>query len=123
MTAISHWADFPPGRMRISALPVLLVSVFVFAQTVEQNDLSVTIDERQKEEIYADAGDWRGPDMELEEDVWRKTERVEVAPKTRMQFGYDSVYDDARMRRDEPRTTLDLEIEKYKPDSAFKIRF
>lgn len=110
------------GDLRLPGLCLLMFSAVVLAQTVEHSDLDVTIDELQKEEIYATAGDWRKPEVDAEEEAWRKPE-PQVAEKSRMQFGYDSIYDEARQREQTTATTLDFEIEKYKPSSAFKVKF
>jgi len=102
---------------------VLLMSAVALAQTVEKSDSSVTVDELQKQEIYTTAGDWRKAEAKEEEEAaWRKPE-APIAPKSRIEYGYESIYDEARIREEQPRTTLDLEIERYKPDSAFKVKF
>ena len=60
----------------------------------------------------------------VEEDEWRQpNKKPEVAPKSRITFGYESFYDDPAMRRDQTTTVHDLEIEKYRPSSAFQIKF
>jgi len=110
------------GDRRLAGILALLVSTVVLAQTAEHSDLNVTIDDLQKQEIYATAGDWRKPEADVEEEAWREP-KPQVAQKSRIDIGYDSIYDDARMQREETRTTLDFEIEKYKPSSAFKVKF
>ena len=79
----------------------------------------------QKEAIYASADDeWRNPEVEAEQEEWRQPEKkAEAAPKSRITFGYESFYDDPAMRRDQTTTVHDLEIEKYRPSSAFQIKF
>ncbi len=110
------------GEWRLTALFVLAVSTLVLAQTADQLDLSITIDELQKQEIFATAGDWRKPDVEEEEQAWREPQ-PQVVQRSRIEYGYDSLYDEARQRQEQPATTLDLEIEKYKPNSAFRVKF
>jgi len=122
MTAVEINSVDLVGDRRLAGLLVLLVSTVVLAQTAEHADLNVTIDELQKQEIYATAGDWRKLETEVEEEAWRKP-KPQVAQKSRIDIGYDSIYDDARIQREETRTTLDLEIERYKPSSAFKVKF
>jgi len=106
----------------------LLLSALALAQTANNVDQSMTVDEVQIEEIYDNADDWRetGTEVvaEIDLDAWRDTEpEPRVAPKTRMQFGLQSVYDDPRMRRDQAPTSLDLDLERDKPSSAFQFKF
>lgn len=122
MTAVAiDSVDFV-GDRRMVGLLALLVSTVVLAQTAAQSDLDLTIDELQKQEIYATSGDWRKPETDVPEEAWRRP-KPQVAQKSRIDIGYDSIYDDARIQREETRTTLDLEIERYKPSSAFKVKF
>lgn len=123
MTAVTMQPVAAAAGVRALGPWVLLMSAVALAQTVEQSDFSVTVEELQKQEIYATAGDWRKAEAKEEEEAaWRKPE-PQVAPKSRIEYGYESIYDEARIREEQPRTTLDLEIERYKPDSAFKVKF
>jgi hypothetical protein len=110
----------------------LLLSALALAQTANDVDQSMMIDEVQIEEIYDNADDWRETETETEAvaeidlDAWRDTEpepELQVAPKSRMQFGLQSVYDDPRIRRDQAPTTLDLDFDNEKPSSAFQFKF
>lgn len=104
----------------------LLLSALALAQTANNVDQSMTIDEVQIEEIYDNADDWRETETvaEIDLDAWRDTEPApRVAPKSRMQFGLQSVYDDPRIRRDQAPTTLDLDFDNEKPSSAFQFKF
>lgn len=124
MTAIAVNAAEAVSVQRLTAPLLLFASAFVIAQTADHLDLSVTIDDLQKQEIYASGEDWRKPELSAEEEEWRQPdEPVDVAPKSRITFGYESFYDDPQMRRDQTTTTHDLEIEKYRPSSAFQIKF
>ena len=40
-----------------------------------------------------------------------------------MQFGYESIYDEARIRRDDPVLTNSPDLEKYRPSTMFKVTF
>ncbi len=116
------------GDIRAVGLFALLLSAIVLAQTANDVDQSMTIDEVQIEEIFDNADDWREPEVDAKVDLdleaWRDTEpEPQMAPKTRMQFGLKSVYDDPRIRRDQAPTTLDLDLEKDKPSSAFQFKF
>lgn len=109
------------GERRLTGLFALLASTLVLAQAVDQFDMSITIDELQKREIFDAAGDWRKTEAE-EEQAWREPE-PEITQRSRIEYGYDSLYDEARQRKEQPATTLDLEIENYKPNAAFRVKF
>jgi hypothetical protein len=110
--------------VRAVVLSCLLLSAFALAQTANETDMTITVDERQKAEVYADNDAWRRPEKELDLEAWRDAPPppVEPARKGRMQFGYESVYDDPRIRRDQTKSTLDLELEQ-KPSSVFQFKF
>ena len=109
---------------RALLLLALLSSAWAFAQTEDNLDLSVTIDELQKQEIYSSAGDWRKPEVAEEKEEWRKPrEKPQPVVRSRMQFGYESIYDDARIREDDPISTSSPDLEKYKPSTMFKVTF
>ena len=106
-------------------LLALLSSAWVLAQTAENLDLSVTIDDLQKQEILSSTEeDWRKPDVVEEEEEWRRPEeKPEAVQRSRMQFGYESIYDEARIRRDDPVSTNSPDLEKYRPSTMFKVTF
>ena len=109
---------------RAALLLALLLSAWAFAQNGDDLDLSITIDELQKQEIYSSAGDWRKPEVVEEDEEWRKPrEKPEPVQRSRMQFGYESIYDDARIRQDDPISTSSPDLEKYKPSTMFKVTF
>ena len=109
---------------RAALLLALLLSAWAFAQNEDNLDLSITIDELQKQEIYSSAGDWRKPEVVEEDEEWRKPrEKPEPVQRSRMQFGYESIYDDARIRQDDPISTASPDLEKYKPSTMFKVTF
>lgn len=113
--------DVMPPRTPL--LLMLLLSAWAFAQAAENLDPSITIDDLQKQEILSSTGEWRKPEVE-EKDEWRDTrERPEPVQRSRMQFGYESIYDDARIRRDDPVSTYSPDLEKYKPSTMFKVTF
>ncbi|MFW2405166.1 MAG: hypothetical protein ACN4GT_10395 [Gammaproteobacteria bacterium] len=116
---------FPDHAMpRGMLLLALLSSAWVFAQTAENLELSVTIDELQKQEILSSTeDDWRKPEV-VEQEEWRQpAEKPEPVQRSRMQFGYESIYDEARIRRDDPVSTDSPDLEKYKPSTMFKVTF
>lgn len=117
LKTVRHPADF-----RNAGLLALLASTIVIAQTADQYDLSITIDDLQRQEIFDSAGDWRKVEVVVEE-TWRQPPPPKVVQKSRIDVGYDSIYDDARLRRDQTETILDLELEKYKPSSAIQVKF
>lgn len=85
--------------------------------------MSVSIDDLQRQEILESAGDWRTADTDTDpEEEWRKP-KPQPVERSRIEVGYESIYDDPQIRRDQTTTTLDLEIEDYKPNSAFKLKF
>jgi len=106
-------------------LLALLSSAWVLAQTVENLDPSVTIDDLQKQEILSSTEeDWRKPDVVEGEEEWRQPEeKPEAVQRSRMQFGYESIYDEARIRRDDPVSTNSPDLEKYRPSTMFKVTF
>lgn len=108
---------------RAPLLIAVLSSAWAFAQTAENLDLSITIDDLQKQEILSSSGDWRKPEV-VEEEEWRDTRaKPDPVQRSRMQFGYESIYDDARIRRDDPISTTSPDLEKYKPSTMFKVTF
>ena len=123
MTSAAFNPSIDVMSSRMPLLLMLLLSAWAFAQTAENLDPSITIDDLQKQEILSSAGDWRKPEVE-EEEGWRDTrERPDPAQRSRMQFGYESIYDDARIRRDDPVSTYSPDLEKYKPSTMFKVTF
>ncbi|MBT8443520.1 MAG: hypothetical protein HKN81_03410 [Gammaproteobacteria bacterium] len=122
----SATAIFPavPAMPRGLLLLALLSSAWVFAQTAKNLDPSATIDELQKQEILSSTeDDWRRPEV-VEEDEWRQPdEKIKPVQRSRMQFGYESIYDEARIRRDDPVSTYSPDLEKYKPSTMFKVTF
>lgn len=121
MTAIGLQAPDPVVGRGLAAM-LVIASCVVLAQSADHLDPTTALDERQKREIYESAGDWRAAEAAVE-DEWRQAAKPEPAPKSRITFGYESLYDDPQIRRDQTTTTLDLEIEKYRPSSAFQIKF
>ena len=108
---------------RTPLLIAVLLSAWAFAQAADNLDPSITIDDLQKQEILSSAGDWRKPEV-VEEEEWRDTrEKPKPAERSRMQFGYESIYDDARIRQDDPISTTSPDLEKYKPSTMFKVTF
>ena len=115
------WPFAPVAGIRLTGALVLVASAVVLAQTTDRSDVSISIDDPQKQEILESAGDWRKAETETE-DEWRKPEPKAVE-RSRIEVGYESIYDDPQIRRDQTTTTLDLETEDYKPSSAFKLKF
>ncbi|MGI9341876.1 MAG: hypothetical protein ACR2QV_03450 [Gammaproteobacteria bacterium] len=115
----------PATGVRLTGPLVLLVSAVVLAQTADQADVSIMLDDLQKQEILESAGDWRTAKTETEiDDEWRQPKpKPQPVERSRIKVGYESIYDDPQIRRDQTTTTLDLELEKRKPSSAFKIKF
>ena len=93
MTGMHYPATGVAQARRTLAAGVLLLSAMVIAQ--EDPRLQVAPDEGLllSDEIYEQAEGWRAPPM-LEES-WRAPA---TEPRARINFGYDSAYEDARMR-------------------------
>ena len=85
------------ARLHISSqwlisLPVILFSLVVLAGNTNRLDILPTDDDdRQTEEIYNNTTGWRNPTGH--EDEWRRETRQ---PTSRIQFGYDSAYEEMR---------------------------
>jgi hypothetical protein len=90
--------NFTPGeniRSRwLISLPVVLFSLVVLAENSARLDILPTDDDdRLTEEIYNSATGWRTP--AASENEWR---RETPQPGGRIQFGYDSAYEEMRAR-------------------------
>jgi hypothetical protein len=74
------------------SLPVILFSLVVLAENSAHLDILPTDDDdRLTEEIYNSAPGWRTP--AVYENEWR---RETQQPASRIQFGYDSTYEEMR---------------------------
>jgi hypothetical protein len=124
MTSATANSFASPAMPRGTLLLALLSSAWVLAQTAENLDPLVTIDDLQKQEILSSSeDDWRKPEV-VEEEEWRQPEeKPEAVQRSRMQFGYESIYDEARIRRDDPVSTNSPDLEKYRPSTMFKVTF
>jgi hypothetical protein len=91
----------------------------VLAGNAERLDISPDYDEeRHSEEIYNSASGWRTP-PEIERE-WRPEEQER---KSRIQFGYDSVYEEMRARDKDFSLDTGSGLDDRPRNTQFKIGF
>ena len=94
--AMNTTASLPVRNQWLVSLPVMLFSLAVLAENSARLDILPTDDDdRLTEEIYNSAAGWRTP--AAYENEWR---RETPQPASRIQFGYDSAYEEMRARDD-----------------------
>ena len=82
------------GSRWLIGLPVLLLSFVVLAENAARLDISPAYDDdRLTDEIYDNASGWRKPPAY--ENEWRPEKQKQTS---RIQFGYDSAYEEMRAR-------------------------
>lgn len=97
---------------------VLLISVIVMAEGDARLELSSPYGEFLSDDIYERAEDWRKPPMF--ESEWRAPKAKE---KSRIKFGYDSVYEDLRAREDARSSNKQFDLREPKPNALFRFDF
>lgn len=97
---------------------VLLTSAFVLANDDARLEISPTYEEILSDDIYERAEGWR--EQPMFESEWRapKTE-----PKSRIEFGYDSAYEEQRARDAAKYSSRPMDLIDRPPDNQFRFRF
>jgi hypothetical protein len=92
--------------------------VITLANDGERLRISPVYDDVQKDEIYGGAAQWRKPPMY--ESEWRAPRKPKQG---RIEFGYDSAYEQMRAREEELFSRSAFELHEPKPSSQFRIKF
>jgi hypothetical protein len=107
------------GSRWLLGLTVMLFSLVVLAENAARLDISPAYDdERQSDAIYSSATRWRKP-PEFERE-WRPEEQGQ---KSRIQFGYDSVYEEMRARDNDYSLDTGSGLDDRPQNAQFKIGF
>ena len=105
------------GRWLIG-LSLMLFSIVVLAQNATRLNISQAYDDdRLSDEIYSSAGGWRTPEYESE---WRPEKQKQ---QSRIQFGYDSAYEEMRARGNDYTLNTGLGLKDHPQNAQFKIGF
>jgi hypothetical protein len=103
----------------IAGLSVMLFSLVVMAENTARLEISPSYDEgRQTTEIYNSAGGWRTPPAS--ESEWRPEAQQQ---ESRIQFGYDSAYEEMRARSNDNSLGTDFGLTGQPKNTQFKIGF
>ena len=106
------------GRWLIG-LSLMLFSIVVLAQNATRLNISQAYDDdRLSDEIYSSAGGWRTP-PEYESE-WRPEKQKQ---QSRIQFGYDSAYEEMRARGNDYTLNTGLGLKDHPQNAQFKIGF
>jgi len=117
-------AMHPATEARISSrwfigLPVILFSIVAFAENATRLDISPAYDDEQlAAQIYNSASGWRTP-PEYESE-WRPEKQKQ---ESRIQFGYDSAYEEMRARGNDYTLSTGLGLKDQPQNTQFKIGF
>lgn len=117
-------AMHPATGARISStwligLSVILYSIVAFAESANRLDISPAYDDdRLADQIYNSASGWRTP-PEYESE-WRPEKQKQ---ESRIQFGYDSAYEEMRARGSDYTLNTGLGIKDQPQNTQFKIGF
>jgi hypothetical protein len=96
----------------------MLFSLIVLAENSARLDILPTDDDLPTEEIYNSAAGWRNP--AANENEWRQGRRQ---PASRIQFGYDSAYEEMRARDNNPGLDTGLDGIDHPQNTQLRIRF
>jgi hypothetical protein len=100
-------------------LSVMLFSIAVLAENASRIDIAPTYDDdRVTDEIYNSASGWRTP-PEFESE-WRPERQQQ---QSRIQFGYDSAYEEMRARDNDNRLDTGMGLKDHSQNTQFKIGF
>jgi len=100
-------------------LSLILFSLVVLAQNATRLNISPAYDDdRLSDEIYSSAGGWRSPPEYGSE--WRPEIQKQ---ESRIQFGYDSVYEEMRARSNDYTLNPGLGLKDHPQNAQFKIGF
>jgi len=114
----------PATEARISSrwligLSVMLFSLVVLAENADRLDISPAYnDDRLSHEIYNSSSGWRKPPEY--ENEWRPEQQKQ---ESRIQFGYDSAYEEMRARGTYNSLDTGLGLKGQPQNTQFKIGF
>jgi hypothetical protein len=114
----------PAAETRVNSrwligLSVMLFSIAVLAENASRIDIAPTYDDdRVTDEIYNSASGWRTP-PEFESE-WRPERQQQ---QSRIQFGYDSAYEEMRARDNDNRLDTGMGLKDHPQNTQFKIGF
>jgi hypothetical protein len=117
-------ASVPATDARISSqwligLSVMLFTIVVFAENATRLDIYPTYDDdRLSDEIYNSASGWRHPPEYGSE--WRPGKPKQ---ESRIQFGYDSAYEEMRARDNDYTLNPGLGLRDNPQSTQFKLSF
>lgn len=103
---------------RMLSVGVLLASAIVIAREAPRLQISPDEGALLSDEIYEQAGDWRAPPMF--ESEWRAPK---PEPRTRIRFGYDSAYEEHRMRDHAVGQDRRPSLRDPQPSTLFRLEF
>jgi hypothetical protein len=99
-------------------LPVMLFTLAVLAENTARLEISPAYDDRLTNEIYDDTSGWRKPPAY--ESEWRQEKPKQ---ESRIQFGYDSAYEDLRSRNNDSSSDTDFGLADRLQNTQFRIGF
>jgi hypothetical protein len=103
----------------LAGLSVMLFSFVVLAENSARLDISQSYDnDRVTDEIYNSASGWRKPPGN--ESEWRPQK---LQQESRIQFGYDSAYEEMRARSNDYSPDAGLGLKDQPKNTQFKIGF
>jgi hypothetical protein len=107
------------GSRWLVGLSVMLLSFVVLAENTSRLEISPAYDDdRVTDEIYNSANGWRKhPEYESE---WRPERQTQGS---RIQFGYDSAYEEMRARGNDYTLDTGLGLKDQPQNTQFKISF
>jgi hypothetical protein len=118
-TATATATETGNGSRWLIGLSVMLVSFVVLAENTARLEISpVHDDDLVLDEIYKSANGWRKP-PEYESE-WRPEKQ---AQKSRIQFGYDSAYEEMRARGNDYTVGTGLGLKDQPQSTQIKISF
>ncbi len=103
---------------RMLFFAVLLASAIVIAQEEPRLQIGTSDGMLLSDELYEQAEGWRAPPMI--EEPWRAPE---PEPRARINFGYDSAYEDARIRDYGFNQTRRSNLREPAPNTLFRLEF
>ena len=116
--------DFMGCDRWLPGLMILLSCTFVQAQSRESAENTSALDDLHTQVIAESAGDWRKPTED--EDKWRApAAREPMKEMGRITWGYDTAYEDKRVRLDDETVGLKFQNSDSnpKPSNLFRVRF
>jgi hypothetical protein len=108
----SWWVDRRPFILLLA-----LLCAAALAEEARERSLPADYMEDIREQIYADASDWRSEQQETESD-WRRTPIIEEA---RPRFGYDPEFDERLHRSDMGNYDRQRGFGEPEPNTVFRI--